>query len=137
VRPVLSCGGLRFVRRWSAVVCGFQTYPFHSSLENCQPVSLDPTPHFAYVYWSIDSIQWTVSCSFHPARVLYLFVLYFQTLLGKEMMMTSMLNLITTVAVCLEVLRLALSVKVKVTVDGDQGKKIQSHVILQYLRMLI
>jgi len=41
VRPVLSCGGLRFVRwwsavrsavvcgslRWSAVVCGLQTYP--------------------------------------------------------------------------------------------------------------
>jgi len=31
VRLVLSCGGLRFVRRWSAVrsavVCGFQTYP--------------------------------------------------------------------------------------------------------------
>ena len=48
------------------------------------------------------------------------------------MMMTSMLNLITTVAVCLED-----QVKVKVTVDGDQGKKIQSHVILQYLRMLI
>jgi len=28
VRPVLSCGGLRCGLRWSAVVCGFQTYPF-------------------------------------------------------------------------------------------------------------
>ena len=31
VRPVPSYGGLRFVRRWSAVVCGFQTYPINPS----------------------------------------------------------------------------------------------------------